>query len=155
MERKPVIKLNKPVIHSTLPKTPEKKNIASQSNVTQSSPDLQTSIRQELTHRARRIAKKRFKKEKQIPRGLYLQYTIYTSINTKNLVLPPHVVKQQELIQMVAQHLFHKNYDKLISSQQTKVFDYLNDSETKTEWLSAKGMKVKREEVVSKNEFIH
>ena len=176
MERKPPIRREikpvKPVSQSSLPKTPSIKNIALNQSLTQPNtrsqvplipvklpfkyPDYSLSqITTELSHRQRKFAKKRFKKGKQVPHGMYLQYSIYTSINVRNLILPPSVIRQQELIKSVAQHLFNKNYDKLTSSQQTKVFDYLNDSETKTEWLSAKGQKVKREETTSKNEFIH
>jgi hypothetical protein len=86
------------------------------------------------TNKSRRAAKKRFIKSKQAPNGTVLLYSVRSFING-NPPLPDSVIRQQEIVNELSHMKFRKSYNKLTSSEQTKVFEALNDSGKKTETI--------------------
>jgi|SRR5580693_4424196 hypothetical protein len=77
------------------------------------------------TKRARREAKKLFKKQKQTPAGWYQLYKMETGISMKP-TLPAHVVAWLALIDEHAKKMFKRPYDHLTDKQKSQVHESFN-----------------------------
>src|SRR5580692_10087291 len=80
-------------------------------------------MKQPLTKRSRRAAKKLFKKTKHSPWG-YTRFPHYQQPE-----LPPEVLAHQARVNEHAMKMFKRPYFKLTSQQQTKVFEDFNGGE--------------------------
>jgi hypothetical protein len=77
------------------------------------------------TKRARRRAKKLFKKQKQVPQGWYQLYKMTSTIGM-NPTLPAHVVAWFALIDEHAKKMFKRPYDQLDDKKKTLVHESFN-----------------------------
>jgi hypothetical protein len=141
MERKPPVRRGIKNSEMRLNATPESTHIklsAQETNrlrasTTQIPPDLKSQLNPKLapvpvlTNRARRQAKKRFTKSKQAPSGTVLLYSVRSFING-NPQVPDSVIYQQKIVNELALKTFKKGYNRLSSSEKSKVFEILNES---------------------------
>jgi hypothetical protein len=74
------------------------------------------------TYRARRLAKKRFKKGKQVPAGYTLLYKLGTTIDS-NPQPTERLKAEWAYLDMRSMEMFKKKYDSLTTRQQAKLIE--------------------------------
>lgn len=81
-----------------------------------------------ISKRAKRAARKQFKKNKQVPNGYRLEYTMTLSAGINHST--PDIVKRQwDALDEVAEKLFHKKYFSLKSNEKSKVHELLHSED--------------------------
>ena len=90
--------------------------------VKESTVRVKLAIQPALTFRARRMAKKCFKKLKQGPAGMTLLYKLGTSIDS-NPEPTPRLKAEWAYLDMRSMEMFKKKYDNLTTRQQAKLIE--------------------------------